>query len=186
MWAFIFNLILDLCYYLPLEKSVALHLNELEAPPSKDALIVSCLVKNWPSGSGEKIFKYFQYNFTFLLLSSLGEGCRHFAFKSLLRKVLSFMWTKCFVPSNWLKLIHNIFFKLLTFFAKVSPFIRSSNTQDKFNRYFNVQLMCVHETTTSLWTDYIDIHVLITYVQIKKFCLYHSVITWSISGDKNL
>ena len=39
------------------------------------------------------------------------------------------------------------------------------NTQDKFNRYFNVQLMCVHETT-SLWTEYIDIHVL-TYVQIK-------------------
>ena len=118
MWAFIFNLILDLCYYLPLEKSVALHLNELEAPPSKDALIVSCLVKNWPSGSGEKIFKYFQYNFTFLLLSPLGEGWHHFAFKSLLRKVLSFMWTKCFVPSNWLKLIHNIFFKLSTFLLK--------------------------------------------------------------------
>ena len=30
--------------------------------------------RNWPSGSGEKILKYFQYNFTISLLSPLGEG----------------------------------------------------------------------------------------------------------------
>ena len=32
-----FNIILHFCYYLPLEKGVALHLNKLESPPPKDA-----------------------------------------------------------------------------------------------------------------------------------------------------
>ena len=31
-----FNIILLFCYYLPLEKGVALHLNKLESPSSKD------------------------------------------------------------------------------------------------------------------------------------------------------
>ena len=37
-------------YYLPLEKDVALHLNKLESPWSKNALRQ---VKNWTSGSEE-------------------------------------------------------------------------------------------------------------------------------------
>ena len=42
------------CYYLRLEKDVALHLNKLESPLPKHAF---CQVGwNWPSGSGEEDF----------------------------------------------------------------------------------------------------------------------------------
>jgi hypothetical protein len=50
---------LHFCDYLPLEEDLALYLNSLEFPLSKDM---------------EKIFKNFQFIFTLLLLSPLGEG----------------------------------------------------------------------------------------------------------------
>ena len=40
------------CYYLPLEKDGAFHLNKLESPSSKDVLCQVCW--NWPGGSGEE------------------------------------------------------------------------------------------------------------------------------------
>ena len=49
---------------------------------------------NWPSGSGEEDFKYFQYNFTISLLFPLGKG-RGPSFEQT-----SFPSTQgCFVPS---------------------------------------------------------------------------------------
>ena len=50
----IFNRILQFCYYLSLEKGVALHLHKFESPLSMDDLCQVWL--NWPSGSGEKDF----------------------------------------------------------------------------------------------------------------------------------
>ena len=47
----IFNIILLLCYYLPLEKGVALHLNKLKLYPRT---LCDKFGWNWPSGSGEE------------------------------------------------------------------------------------------------------------------------------------
>ena len=51
-----------LCYYLPLEKGRALHLNKLESPLTKDAFLPS-LVEIGPVVL-EKIFKFRQCIFT--------------------------------------------------------------------------------------------------------------------------
>ena len=68
----IFNIIFLFCYYLPLDKGVALHLNKLESTSSKD--IYAKFWWNSPVVLEKKIFKYFQYNCNISLLSPLGEG----------------------------------------------------------------------------------------------------------------
>ena len=47
---------------------MAFYLNKHESPPSKS------LVEIGPVVLEKKIFEYFQYSFTFLLLSPLGKG----------------------------------------------------------------------------------------------------------------
>ena len=49
----VYTIILLFCYYLPLEKDVALHLNRFESTSPKDYAKFGW---NWPTGSGEKDF----------------------------------------------------------------------------------------------------------------------------------
>ena len=121
MYFHYFNIILHFCYYLPLEKSVGFYLKKHESPPSKDAF---CQIgRNWPRGSGEKRFKYFQYNFTII---STGEG-RGPSFEQTW--ILSIQG--CFVPF-WLKLaqwfwrkrflsIFNVIFATISTWKKAWP-----------------------------------------------------------------
>ena len=69
----IFNIILHFGNYLPLEKGGARPLIKFEAPPPKVALC-KVLVEIVPVVLEKKIFKYFQFNFTFSLLSPFGKG----------------------------------------------------------------------------------------------------------------
>ena len=78
---------LHFCYYLPLGKGGAFHLNKHESPPS---IFVSCMI-NLPSGSREEDFIIFSINSTFSLLSHLG-------------KAWPFIWTKDALCQVWLKL----------------------------------------------------------------------------------
>ena len=70
----IFNIILLFCFYPLSEKGFALHLNKPESPPTKDVLCQVNLVEIGPVVLEKKLFKNFQYNFTFWQLSPLGEG----------------------------------------------------------------------------------------------------------------
>ena len=89
----IFNIILKFCFHLPLDRSVVVHLNKFESPPSKDVLYHLCL-KLASMVLEKKIFKYFQYNFTILLSSPLGEG-RGRSFEQIWIPSIQ----GCFVPS---------------------------------------------------------------------------------------
>ena len=62
----VLNRNLQFHYHLPLEKGVDFHLNKLESQSSTQGCFVSRLIEIGPVVL-EKILKYFQYNFTFLL-----------------------------------------------------------------------------------------------------------------------
>jgi hypothetical protein len=49
----IFSVFLLFCYYLPLDKGIPLHLNNLESPPLRMICAKSGL--NWSCGSGEEV-----------------------------------------------------------------------------------------------------------------------------------
>ena len=106
----VFNIILQISYYLPLWKGMTLYLKKIWIPSTQEIFLnilhiyfyyfviispwgrvwaficknlnsiyprILCakVCWNWPSSFKERIFKYFQYNFTILLLSPLGEWC---------------------------------------------------------------------------------------------------------------
>ena len=81
------NVFLLFCYYLPLEKVGALHLNKLESSSPKNTLLVEfgpvVLEKkmlcakfgwNWSSASGEDFFNTSMYFRYFVIISPIGIG----------------------------------------------------------------------------------------------------------------
>ena len=69
----IFKLILLICYYIPLDMGMILHLNKFESPPSKNAMFQIWLkLAQW--FWRRKFLKYFQYNSKISLFSPFEEG----------------------------------------------------------------------------------------------------------------
>ena len=129
---------------------------------------------NWPSGSGEEDFLISSMYFRYFIITSPWKrtGLIIWTILNPLHPTMicaKFGWswsTILMVSEKKIFIIVHVFAVYFLFSLRDKcGRLFYNKTQDKFNRYFNVQLMCVHETT-SLWTEYIDIHVL-TYVQIK-------------------